>query len=44
MKQIHKAPGWVMAGVLAVILLSCIPGIMLMMNLITPETITFSNE
>ncbi len=44
MKQIKKATNWVMAGVLVIILLSCIPGIMLMMNLITPESVSFSNE
>lgn len=44
MKQIHKAPGWVMAGVLVLILLSCIPGIMSRMNMITLETISFNNE
>lgn len=44
MKQAQKAPNWVMAGVLGVIVLSCIPGIMLSVGLITPETISFSDE
>lgn len=44
MKQAQKAPNWVMAGVLGVVVLSCIPGIMLSVGLITPETISFSDE
>lgn len=44
MKQTQKAPKWVMAGVLGVVVLSCIPGIMLSVGLITPETISFSDE
>lgn len=44
MKQLQKAPNWAMVGVLALIILTSIPSLLLLTGIIIPETISFSNE
>lgn len=38
------APNWVMMGILALVILNAIPGIIMSLDLVTPESVSFSEE